>query len=407
MRDKFRGYYRPTADEEDALWNSNALIIMDTNVVLDLYRYHPKTTQLYLDSLRKFAARVWLPYQVGLEFHQNRPKVRADSTSAHKARIDAVQTLVNQLKSTTHKTRISSLAIEGELLAAAEEALSSLRAEMEQIRQDALPRSNDPILDSVSDLFHGRVGDKPSDSDLAAMTKTGKERFDNEIPPGYKDRGKKPKGEEYGDYYMWRQILDKAHDAERDIIFATEDSKADWSWKVGDQVVGVRPELIQEFRAETGREIIIYSGKDFFQQLSDRAEAATKSDIADALKDVSEVSSIRLANSDSELERRLFSVISSNDRTRHSLAGAKSLDSWLRGQPEHIRFIAHNIVTLQESLSVMQDTQRKLMDEGVTSETVDEYIDLNEAIRETKAQLKFYMREIQENEASDRGEGTE
>ena len=37
MREKFPGYYRPTAEEFDELWRS-ALIVPDANVLLSLYR---------------------------------------------------------------------------------------------------------------------------------------------------------------------------------------------------------------------------------------------------------------------------------------------------------------------------------------------------------------------------------
>lgn len=293
MRDKFKGYYRPTKAEEDALW-SGALIVMDTNVVLDLYRYHAKTTQLYLESLEKFAERLWLPYQIALEFHKNRPKVRAESTKAHKERIDDLETFANKLQSKAHKTKLASSTAEKKLIDTVSRVLQPLRLEMEQIRKDSMPKTDDPILEKITNLFDGRVGDKPSAATAETLVKDGKQRFDANIPPGYEDRGKKPEGEEYGDYFLWQQILDYAKDTQQDVIFATEDSKADWSWKVNGQIVGPRPELIQEFREKTGHDIIIYSGKEFFEHLSERgAKSVNDEDLADALADVTAVSNER------------------------------------------------------------------------------------------------------------------
>lgn len=295
MRDKFKGYYQPTKDEENLLWGK-ALIIMDTNVVLDLYRYHAKTTRLYLDALEKFQIQLWLPYQIALEFHENRPVVRAESTKAHDERIGELNKFKNKMNSRAHKSKLRPLPIEVELLEKVDSAISALDVELEAIRREADPKTPDLILNKITALFEGRVGEQPTVSALEKMTADGSNRFDAQVPPGYEDRGRKPEGKEYGDYFLWRQLMDHAKESSQDVIFATEDFKSDWWLKIGGStIIGPRPELIQEFREETGQDIIFYSGRDFFERLTRRGtDSANKSDLEDALADVTAVSNERM-----------------------------------------------------------------------------------------------------------------
>ncbi|MGO4650219.1 PIN domain-containing protein [Arthrobacter sp. 2RAF22] len=278
------------------MWAS-AHIVMDTNVVLDLYKYHAKTTDLYLRSLRKYGPRLWLPYQVALEFHRNRPTVRAETTKGHKDRIKDLKSFKNKIQSNTLKSKLESSPVETELVEKTDEAIAALETELTQLSAETHVNSRDKLLDLITELFDGRVGDPPSPEQLEALTATAKQRFDDLIPPGYEDRGRKPAGEEYGDYLLWQQVLDYAQSHSKDIIIATEDNKADWWLKInGDDIVGPRPELIQEFRAVTGQEIVFYSGRDFFKELTDRAKVTRSGDeLAGALADVTSVSDERAA----------------------------------------------------------------------------------------------------------------
>ncbi len=87
------------------------------------------------------------------------------------------------------------------------------------------------------------------------MYADGKIRYENKIPPGFKDAEKASKGEDsyyyfdglrferqYGDLILWKQLLLKASDENVDnIIFITDDSKEDWWYKInsnGNKTIG-------------------------------------------------------------------------------------------------------------------------------------------------------------------------
>ena len=82
MRDLFPGYYQPTEQEFDELWKE-CIFSFDTNVLLHIYRYSPKTRERLFDILEKLQARIWIPHQVGYEFHKNRLNVISSQSNAY------------------------------------------------------------------------------------------------------------------------------------------------------------------------------------------------------------------------------------------------------------------------------------------------------------------------------------
>jgi hypothetical protein len=52
MKDLFPGYYPLSKDEFDELWK-NCVFILDTNSILNLYRYNDETRTDFIDVLRK------------------------------------------------------------------------------------------------------------------------------------------------------------------------------------------------------------------------------------------------------------------------------------------------------------------------------------------------------------------
>lgn len=75
MRRAFRGYYPPSPEEFDKLW-AEGLIVLDANALLNFFRYSASTRDELLKLLRDRQEQLWIPHQVGLEFHRRRHTVR-------------------------------------------------------------------------------------------------------------------------------------------------------------------------------------------------------------------------------------------------------------------------------------------------------------------------------------------
>lgn len=76
-----------------------------------------------------------------------------------------------------------------------------------------------------------------------------KKRYKDQVPPGFMDGKNKDGVRKYSDLIIWKEILNYARNQEKDIVFVTDDVKADW-W----DEAGFHAKLLAEFE-KTGRRI--------------------------------------------------------------------------------------------------------------------------------------------------------
>ena len=74
MRNAIKEYIEYSHKEKNDLWNT-ATFVFDTNVFLNLYRYSNKTRDQLIESFEWLKSRIWMPYQVALEFCKERYSV--------------------------------------------------------------------------------------------------------------------------------------------------------------------------------------------------------------------------------------------------------------------------------------------------------------------------------------------
>ena len=265
MRAKFPGYYRPTEIEFSALWK-DCIFVFDANVLLNLYRYTPDTKSSLLSILRKISDRIWLPYQAAYEYHNRRIDVIHQQMSAYDEVLEIIDNslnrLSNDLNSFVRHPSIQIHAIQKHL----KDNLHTTREKLTNLRQkhpDFLLK-RDPIKQTISDLFDGKVGEPTADDELAKIYKQGEERYKLKKPPGYEDHNKKGTAQ-YGDLVMWFQLIAKAKENKTPMVFVTDDRKEDWWLKSGGKTIGPRPELRQEISVETGIKFYMYSADPFME----------------------------------------------------------------------------------------------------------------------------------------------
>ena len=225
MKNAFFEFYPLEPTDYEKLWNE-ALIIPDTNVLLDLTRIRPKAAAEVFSVFEAFKDRLWLPHQVGLEFHKRRHSIAPTSKGSFKKLRDLYEDsrsdLEDKLNRLTKEFRTHpSIDFEKHKANAAKlfkSILVSIDAE-----EAALParQYNDEIIIKISKYFDGHVGVPFDEGAIAALRAEGKKRFETKVPPGYKD------GEFSGDFLLWKQIISYAKERGNSVIFITEDAKED------------------------------------------------------------------------------------------------------------------------------------------------------------------------------------
>ena len=268
MKKKFYGYYPLTEEEFKDLWK-NCVFSFDTCVLLNLYRYSKNTSDEFIKLLYSNSERIWIPYQVGLEYHRNRISVIYDQIPIYEDLIAKIEYQFTQFEQIVYKTvgkgrhpLIDSEGIVSKLSQVRDEIITTLK-ENRQNHPNLL--QNDTILEEISGLFHDRIGEEYEIDRMREIIAEGKKRFPDEIPPGYKDLNEKPGNKQYGDLILWHQIIDYSKEIDKPIVFVIDDRKEDWWLKKSGKTLGPRPELLQEFYLTSGNRIYIYSSDRFME----------------------------------------------------------------------------------------------------------------------------------------------
>lgn len=274
MQTLFPGYFAPSDEQLRTLW-TEGLIVLDANVLLNLYRYPETARQELLNVLKSVKVRLWVPYHAALEYHRNRLTVIADQKRRfHEVKDLAQKTKanfsgeINKLRLSDRHALINPDKVVGGVNAAIDDFLREID-ELELHHQDV--NKPDKIRSSILDFLGNNVGSPPDQQYIDKIAKTASDRFASRMPPGYMDADKAKSAEstfqyggvryerQHGDLIVWNQILDFAKDSGRKhILFVTDDEKDDWWLTVsssGAKTIGPRPELVEEAKRVAGIEV--------------------------------------------------------------------------------------------------------------------------------------------------------
>lgn len=268
MKNSFREQFALEQKKIQDIWK-NALVVFDTNILLNLYRYNKKTCDDLLKYMNTFADRLWMPFQVGWEYHNNRLDVAYKYQNAYCELTKVIEEnrkrLEDFFQKFPHHPQLSS----NVFFEYYDNCEKELKKYLENLNgKDCKYFDKDTILETLAELYDGKVGKDYSEEFYKEIYKEGDKRYKSKIPPGYKDdtKDKREMGDRhlYGDYIVWRQIIDKAVAEKKDFIFVSDDLKEDWLLEIHGMKKGPRRELIKEFYDKTeGNTILIYNQEQF------------------------------------------------------------------------------------------------------------------------------------------------
>lgn len=272
MKKAFPGHFRPDIDHLKSLWNE-CFFAVDANVLLHLYRYSPDTRHALEGTLASVKDRLFLPHQAAREFLKNRLGVTAGQADEYKKAIAKLNDFTSVLTNTKKHPFVG-----GQELEKLNELTPKLLRQLEAQRSALLDRlHNDEILEFVASMFDGKTGEEFAESDLKAIAADGDRRYQNDVPPGYRDGKKHTCGDpyrKYGDLIIWRQLIAKSKKSVAPIVFITDDRKDDWWLEQSGRTIGPRPELRDEFLRETSKDFWMYTVDKFLEEAAAAANTA-------------------------------------------------------------------------------------------------------------------------------------
>ncbi|MFH8582666.1 PIN-like domain-containing protein, partial [Streptomyces zaomyceticus] len=289
--------------------------VLDTNVLLSLYEYTAESREEVLTALGQVSERLWMPYQVGLEFVrgrrgvlESRKRVLGDAsksvntklTAARNAIIEAKETVRSQLQKYARvpteiealEQLVSERAVD-EHLAVYRDAFKA-HLDMLKSGHDLTPVNvdkADPILPRVAELYGDRVGLQPDDQVLQQrLDEAVAFRFPNQIPPGFKDLGKGTPLNAAGDFLIWEEVIEHAAllpEASRRVLFVSNDAKEDW-YDISNGKQRPWPALLDEIQRRASAELRLETPPDFYAGVGEYLNADLADDTYEEIRRVSE-----------------------------------------------------------------------------------------------------------------------
>jgi len=285
MKVNFRGYYRPTDNEFIQLWN-DGFFVLEANILLNMYRYTPKTRKEFINILNKISDRIWIPYQVAIEYHKNRLNVINHQILAYENIEQSLNDNKNRIKNDLNAYSLHPYIEVKSIIEKIEDKIAEINKELNENKKEH-PNlfDDDDIRKIITTLFEGKVGSSCPQDVLKKIYAKGKERFENKIPPGYKDNNKDGL-EKYGDLILWYQIIDHAKSIKKPIILITDEKKDDWWLKFNGEIISPRPELINEMFTKAGVNFYMYKTANFVEYAKEHFKSPIDQDSIDEVRDI-------------------------------------------------------------------------------------------------------------------------
>lgn len=278
----------PMTEKDIRVFLQKGLLVFDTNVLLNLYFYTSETKNKMFGVMEKCKDRLWLPYQVGWEYFNN----RKDKIDKLRNSCDVISNHVNNAKNSfsgllNDNYQRHPYIVRNELIDLFNNGLKPLEEKLKELKKkDPGYAKKDTIWAKLEKLYEGKTGGDYPLEKLEAIYKEGEERYNLKIPPGYADiKDKKGKGPRhlYGDVIIWKMVIDHAKENKVDVVFVTEEKKEDWFEKKREP----RKDLLKEFFDKSEGQKILICGQEEFLYLADRHLGTAVGE--EAIKEIKEV----------------------------------------------------------------------------------------------------------------------
>lgn len=266
MKSVFSEYYRPK-DEDFESFLKSALIVVDTNVILNCFRRSQETVDELLRLFRAVKNQLHMPFQIGFEYHENVDVVITEMRQRQLNFQKLIESEVDKFRGAIAELQhpfVSAIVLES--VDALEESISRRFAEERWNLANLDIRTNN-IRSEIEALWDDdKIGLPFSDDEIKAIIKEGETRYKSLQPPGFKDSRKSiVNNKPFGDLFLWKQMIAVAKQRNAPILFVTDDGKDDWWLKIRGETKGPLPALRAEMRREAAQDYYSYSSDQFIK----------------------------------------------------------------------------------------------------------------------------------------------
>ena len=266
MRSNFPGYYSLSKELLDEVWDK-AVLVLDTNVLLDFYRVSPETQSDLLRVVKVYAEqnRLWIPYQVATEYHDNLYKVIFEQVKKYDETLNILKDFLNSISQKRNHPFLSD-----NFIRRINNLIRDLERYFELQRKKLRDSVGDATLkDDIANIFEGHIGEPFNEEQLNRIYEEGKKRYALHIPPGFEDR-KKGEPDMYNDFLVWNEVMEFSKENNVPVFFISSDTKKDWYLIEQGQTICPLPALVKEFNLKTNQHILMFTLERFLSLAKER-----------------------------------------------------------------------------------------------------------------------------------------
>ncbi|EJT3365995.1 hypothetical protein N2L72_000804 [Salmonella enterica] len=277
MKSMFKGYvaFLPELKLPEV---KKSIICFDTSALLNIYRYPKLAADDFIKAIEYFQNNIWLPYIVALEYQCNRVTVLQQQARAFDELQAKLKRFKDDVSGVFSDKRHHSLVYD-DVIEMINNFSNGFNNYIEG-KRNSHPNyfHKDSIQEKLMDLFNHKIGSQPTKEQLGLLYSTGEIRFENKIPPGYKDSKNKEHeyklfGDliiktKYSDFIIWNEIIEQAKKIGKPVILVTDERKEDWCWKENNIILGARPELVTEMITKANVDFRLISSEQFISMAS-------------------------------------------------------------------------------------------------------------------------------------------
>ncbi|RAP07222.1 PIN-like domain-containing protein [Bacillus velezensis] len=332
----------------------NYIIVCDTNVYLGLYRFSPDFANFALDCLRKIQAHIMIPYTVKIEYDKHYHAL----FKRRQGKIEnSIEDTMNLIEKQQNKLKNSCATLITRQFPGADELQDKIDEKYDELKtmltsyfeqRSVLTLIQDSwTSDVVKEFVQKLIDDKQIMQDFTRdeiykICEEGEKRYKKEIPPGYKDGKNKDGIRKYSDLILWKEVLQFSKERQRNIIFVTDDSKADW-WNRKNDKVEFLSQLYEEFAKDTRKrksenggvagpsmKIVPFVSADFYEAVS-RSMNIPKTDVVEQalrITDKDYINMIEYSAFDSIHDTLKYSGFEYVDESALTYIGSEGIEEW-------------------------------------------------------------------------------
>lgn len=382
MRAAFPEHFVGEPERQQKLW-AECIFVLDTNVLLDLYRFSDSAREALFKVMESLGKRLWIPHQVAAEYFENRLSVIEAQSDAYAKSISGLKLAKEKFNAGARHPFVSDDVFD-KFISSYDLMIEELEGKQKNYHSFVV---EDSIKTRIADILNGRIGKSYTADELDRVALEGEQRYAESVPPGFQDGGKMPEAasirmrmKKFGDLILWKQLIDQALASNKSVILVTGEKKDDWWLKSEKRLVSALPALSKEFMDSVGQDFYLYATDRFLLKANEYLKQDTSDNVVEEVRAINKADEERTESLGSgHLSKALGFVWADESHV---------LDKWAS---KNVR----DLLALDEAEFVLESTRQSVSEQKEivlqrarsTKNQLDLYLDERERARATRQAL--------------------